>query len=128
MDQLDEQQVAVYCYNKKGLHKYAVLIPLKIHYRYKRDKNVIINAYKARCAVRGDKMVKYKQYNPEEVNTFTTDKTRVRFMLSLAANRKVELEHYDISSALTHERLHTKQPIYVLQERRFDGSLKHAHP
>lgn len=103
LDQLDEQKVAVWCYHKKDLPPGAVVIPLTIHYRYKRDQSGIIAAYKARCAARGDKMIKYKHYDPEEVSTYTTDKTTIRFLLSLAANKNIKLEHYDITSAFTHE-------------------------
>lgn len=79
------------------------------------------------CAARGDKIIKHKHYNLEEVSTFTIDKTTVRFLMSLASNRKIELEHYDITSAFTHERIKSNNSTFVRQEPRFDGTLKHPY-
>lgn len=89
IDQLDVKKVAVWCYHKKDLPLGSIVIPLTMHYRYKRNQIGKITAYKERCAALGDKMVKFKHYNPEEVNTYATDKTTVRFLLSLAANKDV---------------------------------------
>lgn len=127
LDQLDYQKVATWCYHNKELPKGSIVIPLTVHYRYKRNQVGDITAYKARCAAIGDKMVKYQHYDPEEVSTHTTDKTTMRFLLSLAANKHVNLQNYDITSAFTHERIKSKNPIFIRQEPRFYGSLKHEH-
>lgn len=47
LDQLDEQKVATWCYHKKDLPPGAIVIPLTMHYRYKRNQLGDIAAYKA---------------------------------------------------------------------------------
>lgn len=102
LDQLDNQKVVIWCYNKADLPAGSIFIPPTMHYGYKRNKEGSITSYKSLCAARGDKLVKFKHYDPEEVITFTTDKTMIRFLLSLVAKKYIKLEHYDITSAFTH--------------------------
>lgn len=128
LNSLEEQKVETWCYYKKDLPVEAIVIPLKMHYQYKRNQLGEIMAHKARCATRGDKMVKHKHYNSEEVSNFTNDKAIISFLLSLAANKQVKIEQYNITSAFTHERLNTKELIYVKQEPNFDVTLKQSHP
>lgn len=55
----DEGDDAVWCYRKKELPHGAIIIPLTIHYLYKRNQTGKIISYKARFAARGDKVIKY---------------------------------------------------------------------
>lgn len=48
-DQLDAQNVAVWCYLKRDLPKGADIITRTVHYRFKMDKKGTITAYKSRC-------------------------------------------------------------------------------
>lgn len=49
-------------------------------------------------------MVKHKHYEPEEVTRFKTDKTTITFLLSIAANKNINIDHYNIISAFTRGR------------------------
>ena len=85
LDQLDDQDVAEWLYDENTLPKDAVKLPLTIHYRYKRNASGDIIERKARCAARGDKMVPHLHYEPDQVSTYMTDKTTIRFLMALSA-------------------------------------------
>eukprot|EP00178_Gracilaria_changii_P019099 TRINITY_DN55565_c0_g1_i1.p2 TRINITY_DN55565_c0_g1~~TRINITY_DN55565_c0_g1_i1.p2 ORF type:complete len:242 (-),score=20.73 TRINITY_DN55565_c0_g1_i1:923-1648(-) len=99
-----------------------------MQYRYKTSSNNEIIDRKARCAVRGDLMIPTEHLNPEQTASYNVDKTTTRVVLSLAAQHRLHLEHFDIKGAYLHEQFENHKPVYIRQPPRFDGSFKHKEP
>ena len=74
-------------------------IPLTMVYRYKRDSMGQIVKGRARCAVRGNKIIPYIHYDPKQTTTYMADKTTVRIFFAIAASPRQLIEHIDIEAA-----------------------------
>ena len=100
-------------------------IALTMAYKYKRDDSGKILERKARCAVRGDRMIPNLHFDPNQVTTYVAERPTVRILFCLAAAQGLSIEQFDIHSAFLHEPYTYDRPVYIRQYPRFDGSLKH---
>lgn len=94
-------------------------------YRYKRDTSQQILEHKARCTVRGYKMIPDLHCNPNHTTSHNAEKTTIRLLLAYAAASNLVLDQFDIVSAYTHEPYSHDKPVYIKQPKQFDGTLRH---
>lgn len=107
------------------IHPKTKLIPLMMLYRYKRSPQGDIMRRKARCNVRGDKMIPHLHYDPMHTTAYMADKSTIRLILAMAAHHGYAQEHFDINSAYLHENYKHKTAVYIQQMPKFDGTLTH---
>lgn len=56
-----------------------------------------------------------------------TEKTTIRLFLAIKAHYKWITRHFDISSAYIHEPHTQYKPVYIRENPRFNGELRHLH-
>lgn len=124
IDQLDDQGAIIW-EQPDCIPPHTKPISLTMAYRYKRSATGVIIQRKARCSVRGDLMRPHEHFDPSATAAYAADKATVRLVLATAANQSQPLNHFDITSAFTHEEYKFAKPVYIRQPRRFDGTLTH---
>lgn len=94
-------------------------------YRCKRSLKGQLIERKARCLARGDKIVAYFHYDPDNTAAYTAEKTTLRLLLALIAARWLYYEHFGIKSAFVHEDYAYRNPVLIKRPPKFDDTLRH---
>lgn len=68
-------------------------------FRYKYDINGGIVGRKARCLIRGDKMIANVHYDSAQTAAYAAHKASIRLIFSISASQKQPLKHFDITYA-----------------------------
>lgn len=95
-------------------------------YRYKKSPTGALLERKARCALRGDRMIAHVHFNTTHTAAPTSEKATVRLVISIAAALRLNLVQLDLKSAFVHEPYEFEKPVYVKQHPRFKGAMKHT--
>lgn len=101
-------------------------IPFTVNFEYKRDSSGQVIERKARFALRGDLMVPNVHYDPRKCSASMADKSTMRLLISIAADRKWPIEHMDMKSAYIHTLFRYLQSVYLREPPRSNGKYKHG--
>lgn len=93
-------------------------------YKYKHDVSRKISDRTARCSVCEDRELPHIHFDPDPISTHMTQEATVRLLFLIAVYENQQIEQFDESFVLLHEKYDSNQPLYVRQSTRFDGSLK----
>lgn len=63
-------------------------------------------------------------YTTDQLEAYMADKTTVRLVFAIYVRYILKRRILDINCAFPHDKAHYREPSFVLQPRRFDGSLK----
>ena len=105
----------------------ARIILLKMGHRLKKDHKTNKIHRKARCSVRGDLKRPEDHYDSQERAKFVTELSVLRLIYAIAASWNLFLKHIDFRAGFFHEWFKHKNPVYIYQFPRFDGSIKHPY-
>lgn len=121
---LKEQNFIQWISPTKPLKSYQP-ITLTTTYRYKHNVSGDIIGIKARCSLRGDKMIANVHYDPANTAPYAADQAYIRLIFSIAASRKQPIKHFDNTSAFRAEEYTYSKLVHVRQIPLFDGTLTH---
>ena len=97
-------------------------LPYVFNYKTKTKPDGTIDRYKARCAIRGDRMIADEHYDPTHASGTTPSHTARRVMLAAAAAEGHSIESYDVPGAYPRADADPRYRQTMRQPPRSDGS------
>lgn len=102
------------------------IIPVKLSFNYKRDRNGTMENCKSRGSMRGDGMLPGVHYDSKSTSAPMVDRIAARMVVRYTVDKGWHIDHIDVKSAFLHGDYLYNKSVYIREVARSDRTYKHG--